>query len=55
MQFLVRGAWGVIPIHLNEISPSGARGTFPGFTYQLGNVISAPAAFLEASFAASYF
>ena len=55
MQFFVQGAWGVIPIHLNEISPGGARGTFPGFTYQLGNVISAPAAFLEASFAASYF
>lgn len=55
MQFFVQGAWGVIPIHLNEISPGGARGTFPGFTYQLGNVISAPAAFLEAHFADSFF
>jgi len=55
MQFFVQGAWGIIPVHLNEISPTGARGTFPGFTYQLGNVISAPAATLEAAFASTYF
>ncbi len=55
MQFFVQGAWGVIPAHLNEMSPSRARGTFPGFTYQIGNVISAPAATLEAAFAATHF
>ncbi|MDB5093935.1 MAG: transporter, partial [Candidatus Eremiobacteraeota bacterium] len=37
MQFFVQGAWGVIPAHLNELSPNDVRGTFPGFTYQLGN------------------
>src|SRR5258707_14770461 len=37
MQFLVQGAWGVIPAHLNELSPPEVRGTFPGFSYQLGN------------------
>lgn len=42
MQFAVQGAWGIIPAHLNEISPGGIRGTFPGFTYQLGNLIAAP-------------
>jgi MFS transporter, SHS family, lactate transporter len=40
MQFLVQGAWGVIPAHLNELSPPSVRGTFPGFTYQLGNLLS---------------
>ena len=40
MQFMVQGAWGVIPAHLNELSPPGVRGTFPGFAYQLGNFLS---------------
>jgi MFS transporter, SHS family, lactate transporter len=40
MQFMVQGAWGVIPAHLNELSPSAVRGTFPGFAYQLGNFLS---------------
>jgi SHS family lactate transporter-like MFS transporter len=51
VQFAVQGAWGVIPAHLNELSPAGSRGTFPGFTYQLGNLISAGAAQMEAAFA----
>ena len=51
MQLAVQGAWGVVPAHLNELSPAGARGTFPGFTYQLGNAISAGAAQIEAAFA----
>ena len=37
MQVMVQGAWGVIPAHLNELSPEGVRATFPGFVYQLGN------------------
>jgi SHS family lactate transporter-like MFS transporter len=41
MQFLVQGAWGVIPAHLNELSPPDVRGTFPGFAYQLGNFFAA--------------
>jgi MFS transporter, SHS family, lactate transporter len=40
MQFMVQGAWGVVPAHLNELSPPAVRGTFPGFAYQLGNVLS---------------
>jgi len=44
MQFFVQGAWGVIPIHLNELSPVAYRSTFPGLTYQIGNMISSPSA-----------
>ena len=40
MQAAVQGAWGVIPIHLNELSPREMRGTFPAFTYQLGNLFA---------------
>jgi SHS family lactate transporter-like MFS transporter len=40
MQFFVQGAWGVVPAHLNELSPPDARGTFPGTVYQLGNFIA---------------
>ncbi len=54
IQFMVQGAWGVIPAHLNELSPTDARGTFPGFTYQLGNAISAGAAQMEAAFALKF-
>jgi len=38
MQFAVQGAWGVVPAHLNELSPTSVRGTFPGLAYQLGNL-----------------
>jgi SHS family lactate transporter-like MFS transporter len=55
MQFMVQGAWGIIPAHLNELSPPGVRGTFPGFTYQIGNLISAGAAQIEAAFAMQRF
>lgn len=55
MQVAVQGAWGIIPAHLNEISPGEVRGTFPGFTYQLGNLISANALQLESAFAAEKF
>ena len=41
MQFMVQGCWGVIPAHLNELSPPEARGTFPGVVYQLGNLLAA--------------
>jgi len=55
IQFFVQGAWGVIPVHLNELSPGAVRGTFPGFTYQIGNAISAFAAQAESAFAKSAF
>jgi len=44
----------VIPAHLNELSPSEVRATFPGFTYQLGNLISAGALQMEAAFATTF-
>jgi SHS family lactate transporter-like MFS transporter len=54
MQVMVQGAWGVIPVHLNELSPDAARGTFPGFVYQLGNLIASVNATLQAGIAAHY-
>src|SRR4051812_27564543 len=36
MQFMVQGAWGVIPVHINELSPDNVRGFLPGFAYQMG-------------------
>jgi len=37
----VQGAWGIIPIHLNELSPHAVRGLLPGFTYQVGILLAA--------------
>ena len=51
MQFMVQGAWGVIPAHLNELSPPAVRGTFPGFAYQLGNLLSSRNAVIQAKLA----
>jgi SHS family lactate transporter-like MFS transporter len=51
MQFMVQGAWGVVPVHLNELSPDAVRGTFPGFAYQLGNLFAANTAVVEAQLA----
>jgi SHS family lactate transporter-like MFS transporter len=47
MQVCVQGAWGVIPAHLNELSPPDARATFPGTVYQLGNFIASYNAVLQ--------
>jgi hypothetical protein len=55
MQFFVQGAWGVIPIHLNELSPPAFRSSFPGLTYQLGNMISSPSAQIVNAVAESTF
>jgi SHS family lactate transporter-like MFS transporter len=44
IQFMVQGAWGVVPVHLTELSPAEFRGTFPGLAYQLGNFAAAYAA-----------
>ena len=41
MQFFVQGAWGIIPAHINELSPAAARGFFPGLAYQLGVMFAA--------------
>jgi SHS family lactate transporter-like MFS transporter len=42
MQAGVQGAWGVIPVHLSELSPDETRGLVPGLAYQLGILIAAP-------------
>jgi SHS family lactate transporter-like MFS transporter len=47
MQTGVQGAFGVIPAHLNELSPDAIRSLFPGFVYQLGVLISSPAVSIE--------
>jgi sugar phosphate permease len=54
IQFFVQGAWGVIPIHLNELSPPAFRSSFPGITYQLGNMISSPSAQIVNALAESH-
>ena len=51
MQVCVQGAWGVIPAHLNELSPPDARATFPGTVYQLGNFIASSNAVLQTTIA----
>jgi MFS transporter, SHS family, lactate transporter len=41
MQFMVQGAWGVIPAHITELSPDSVRGFLPGFAYQCGVALAA--------------
>jgi SHS family lactate transporter-like MFS transporter len=47
MQIAAQGTWGVIPVHLNEMSPDHARGLVPGLAYQLGILIAAPTNSIE--------
>ena len=47
MQMGVQGAWGVIPVHLNELSADAARGLMPGMAYQLGILFAAPTNSIE--------
>ena len=54
MQIAVQGAWGVVPTHLNELSPDAVRGTFPGLMYQLGNLLAAINATWQAELAKAY-
>jgi SHS family lactate transporter-like MFS transporter len=54
MQFMVHGAWGVIPAHINELSPTRVRGFLPGFSYQLGVVFAASSPFIQASLSRHY-
>jgi SHS family lactate transporter-like MFS transporter len=51
MQLSVQGAWGVVPAHLNELSPPNMRGVFPGYAYQLGNLLASGNAVLQAGLA----
>jgi SHS family lactate transporter-like MFS transporter len=54
MQFVVQGAWGVIPAHLTELSPAEIRGFYPGVTYQLGNCLAAFNLPIQENLAASH-
>jgi MFS transporter, SHS family, lactate transporter len=51
IQFMVQGAWGVIPAHINELSPDQLRGFFPGLAYQLGVLVAAASPYVEARLA----
>lgn len=51
MQFMVQGAWGVIPAHLAELSPDNVRGFLPGFSYQCGVLLGGSIALVQASLA----
>jgi MFS transporter, SHS family, lactate transporter len=51
MQFMVQGAWGVVPAHLTELSPPEVRGLFPGLAYQLGVLAASGAPYFEARLA----
>ncbi|HEY8998658.1 MAG TPA: MFS transporter, partial [Edaphobacter sp.] len=54
MQFCVQGAFGIIPAHLNELSPGPVRAVFPGFAYQLGNLCSSRNGVFQAAIARRY-
>jgi MFS transporter, SHS family, lactate transporter len=51
MQFMVQGAWGVIPAHINELSPDQLRGFFPGLAYQFGVLLAAGSPYIQARMA----
>jgi SHS family lactate transporter-like MFS transporter len=51
MQLMVQGAFGVLPVHLNELSPADARGAFPGYVYQVGNLLASGNAVWQAQIA----
>src|SRR2546425_4280684 len=52
MQFTARGAGGIIPAHLSELSPDSVRGFLPGFAYQCGVLLAGSVAYIQAIFAA---
>ncbi|HKV05187.1 MAG TPA: MFS transporter [Candidatus Acidoferrales bacterium] len=54
MQFMVQGTWGVIPAHINELSPTASRGFLPGFAYQCGVVIAASSSYIEQRMTSHY-
>ncbi|KAG4430942.1 hypothetical protein IFR05_013580 [Cadophora sp. M221] len=54
LQFFVQGAWGVVPIHLIELSPPAFRTFVVGTSYQLGNLISAASNTIETTIGEQY-
>jgi len=51
MQFMVQGAWGVVPAHITELSPDSVRGFLPGFAYQCGVLIAGSISYLQTAYA----
>ena len=51
IQFMVHGAWGVVPAHLAELSPNSVRAMLPGFAYQAAGVIASSVVYIEAVYA----
>ena len=47
IQFMVQGAWGIIPAHLAELSPNSVRGFLPGFSYQCGVLVAGSVTYIE--------
>jgi SHS family lactate transporter-like MFS transporter len=54
MQFMVQGAWGIIPAHISELSPDQVRGFLPGFAYQCGNLLAASIAWVQSGLAEKF-
>lgn len=54
MQFMIQGAWGIVPAHLNELAPPGTRAILPGFAYQLGNLAMSRMGPWQAGFAEAH-
>ena len=54
MQFALQGAWGIVPVHLNELSPGAVRAMFPGLAYQLGNLLMSRNGVFQAQIAESH-
>jgi SHS family lactate transporter-like MFS transporter len=54
MQFMVQGAWGIVPAHISELSPDQVRGFLPGFSYQCGNLVAASIAWTQSTLAEQF-
>jgi SHS family lactate transporter-like MFS transporter len=54
MQFMVQGAWGVIPAHITELSPDSVRGFLPGFSYQCGVLFAGTISYIQAAYAVGH-
>ncbi len=55
MQFMVQGAWGIVPAHLNELAPASVRAVVPGLVYQMGSLLSSWNIFFQTDLATRYF
>jgi SHS family lactate transporter-like MFS transporter len=54
IQMGVQGAWGIVPAHLNEMSPDSVRGVVPGLAYQLGILFASPTSNIEHALKSAY-